>query len=260
MHSDSIFIIGESHKVCEDYALHKDTEAGSLAIVCDGCSGSENTDVGARLLAHAAAVNEEPEKALFRAYVTADSLRLNELCLDATLLRIFHSTELGITQANMIGDGYIVHKTQDKLIITEQTAPNGFPFYLSYQLDKRRKQLYLNTNGMPTIKVTTMKEVEDEILCCQEYKLGNSLMPLPISTLLESHTIAVFSDGVASFTDKNGELIEPLIVIRKLMNFKNYTGNFVQRKMNAALKKFTKQGWSHQDDISMAAIYRGERP
>lgn len=65
--TDSHYTIGDSHKYCEDFALHGNEELfdGELAyaIVCDGCSSSmtrggirlaENVDIGARLMALAA--------------------------------------------------------------------------------------------------------------------------------------------------------------------------------------------------------------
>ncbi|MCA9708502.1 MAG: hypothetical protein KDK70_21815, partial [Myxococcales bacterium] len=60
MYVDAWFAIGDTHVVCEDFACAGHTEAGAgFAVVCDGCSSSPQTDVGARLLAAAARVELE---------------------------------------------------------------------------------------------------------------------------------------------------------------------------------------------------------
>ena len=52
INTDSIFLQGSDHQVCEDYATDfGSSEKNKRIIVCDGCSGSSMTDVGARLLA-----------------------------------------------------------------------------------------------------------------------------------------------------------------------------------------------------------------
>ena len=50
---DWYFTIAKQHVVCEDYAL-TGWEPVPYTIVCDGCSSSEHTDVGARVLAWSA--------------------------------------------------------------------------------------------------------------------------------------------------------------------------------------------------------------
>ena len=66
--ADSYYTNGGLNKGCQDYALH---DSGFFPapyiIVCDGCSSSRFTDVGARLLAHASKkvlhslINEDPD-------------------------------------------------------------------------------------------------------------------------------------------------------------------------------------------------------
>ena len=47
-------------------------------------------------------------------------------------------------------------------------------------------------------------------------------------------------------------------VLKELLSFKNYTGRYVQRRMNKFIKTCAKNNWNHSDDISIAAIYLGE--
>jgi hypothetical protein len=69
---------------------------------------------------------------------------------------------------------------------------------------------------------------------------------------------AVFSDGVKSFVDEQRQEVSTLEVIRSLMNFKGFKGEFVKRRMQGFLKSARKRGWKHDDDLSMAAIYLGK--
>ena len=50
---DSYFTNGKVNKVCQDYVIHGETPV-PYVILCDGCSSSKFTDVGARILAHSA--------------------------------------------------------------------------------------------------------------------------------------------------------------------------------------------------------------
>ena len=56
MNTDCYYEIGHSHIFCEDYALAGIVNNIGYAIVSDGCSSSDNVDVGARVLAHIAKV------------------------------------------------------------------------------------------------------------------------------------------------------------------------------------------------------------
>ena len=49
MQVDTFSKIGKTHKICEDYIL-SGTKPFPYIIISDGCSSSEGTDMGARLL------------------------------------------------------------------------------------------------------------------------------------------------------------------------------------------------------------------
>ena len=60
MNADSVFNIGATHAVCQDYVIARSGEttfgspnAGPYIILSDGCSSSPDTDMGARLLVKA---------------------------------------------------------------------------------------------------------------------------------------------------------------------------------------------------------------
>ncbi len=47
---DSFFSMAKQHAVCQDYAIGGMLPSPFL-VLCDGCSSSNNSDVGARILA-----------------------------------------------------------------------------------------------------------------------------------------------------------------------------------------------------------------
>src|SRR3989344_1416575 len=103
--SDHHFSIGEQHfrqgKPCQDYALSGEFENISFAIVSDGCSGGDNTDLGARLTALAAA------SAIKAQWTGTGQIFYNEntdLQIDNELSVVQRSTYrmLGLTQKDML--------------------------------------------------------------------------------------------------------------------------------------------------------------
>ena len=98
--SDYIFSIGKEHKVCEDYVI-VDNEKIPMIIVSDGCSSSDFSDIGARLLSFNAKrfiqehflsliSNKEYVKEIFQqTFLYNKAISLNEKSLDCTLLFAF---------------------------------------------------------------------------------------------------------------------------------------------------------------------------
>ncbi len=50
---DTFLKIGDQHKICEDYII-QGTDQVPLLILSDGCSSSDNTEMGARILCYLA--------------------------------------------------------------------------------------------------------------------------------------------------------------------------------------------------------------
>jgi len=180
MNTDAYFEIGSTHIVCEDYAL-TGTSDGELAyaILCDGCSSSKHTDLGARLLAHIAkdallylnrrkllhienqnlTIFLDDLQELFKELVLKKvsevkaTLCLNTDAFDATLLI---SVVVGPLHRFIMswGDGYFLIKRKPpkdctiygiEMISTEYLS--GAPFYLSYALSHDRSISYRDTFG-----------------------------------------------------------------------------------------------------------------
>lgn len=160
MITDAWFAIGDTHVVCQDFAVAGHTADGNgFAVVCDGCSSSPDTDVGARLLAAAACIplrqgqlpgpemgetvetveTVEMAKIVEQAAHAAAMLQLPPHCLDATLLVAL--TDQHCCRVRVFGDGVVAavrHGGQLQVHRFEQ--PDGAPPYPSYELDPERRR------------------------------------------------------------------------------------------------------------------------
>jgi len=263
-HADAHFAIGKTHKVCEDYAIAGDLDGRAFAIVCDGCSGSHNTDFGSRLLARAAAKNLEvfgdgfnPEQAAWQAAGWVDAIGLHPTALDATLMAVF---ELDNKQVRIvvIGDGVVAARRRDTGLYDYWAIryPSGAPGYLTYLLDPGRKQVFLDqTGGKRTVETSwgnTPQTTTDET---------NWETSSPIWTLDRDPAVydlvAVMSDGAESFQRPKGTRLEgiPLREVLDQVMVAKGVGAFVTRWVNKFLTRFNpKNLWQHYDDFSMAAI------
>jgi len=285
MQADHAFTIGHSHKVCEDYARSGVTPPYSgcstaYAFVSDGCSGSKDTDVGARILVSGV------EQSLFagrRVKATDDIcaiiyscvpvqrlLGLDEACLDATLLGVYVDTRINVFG---MGDGVIAFKMHSgDLVAFDILSPSGFPLYPSYFLNRSRLigvQEEMRQDPERGWRVDYIREKGDTIereercfwsrgldLFVQSYSRGDE-DPSCVDDDDFIETVAVFSDGVGSFVDENRQSVSQLDVVRELMAFKGYKGEFVKRRLQGFLRACAKRGWKHDDDLSMGAVYLG---
>ena len=257
MHADSAFVMGMGHRVCQDYAragAYGFSPHLTYGIVSDGCSSSPDTDVGARLLALTA-------ERLFQGYYeegrftinlprvarVAESARdiffptLPCEALDATLLTVMADRPDRALVCCM-GDGVIAAKNWDgALRIWDVEAPDGYPRYPNYLNHVARRELV--EAGVPWIV---------RFPGGGEYHTSKVV---PFEQPVEgAAVVAIFSDGVRSFTDAERRPIPAEEVVAELMAFKGYQGAFVQRRLYAFLKAAAKRGWRHEDDVAMAAI------
>ena len=273
MNSDSSFVIGKTHKVCQDYATHGVSQVGRYAIVSDGCSGSPDTDFGARLIARAATwhtpelaiglIQDYHNNVIKLANKWADELLLPTQTLDATLLSIIaHPYKF---YASVFGDGVIVTKCKDGTITVYSVAfEDGAPYYMTYTLDEKRKEVYrAHPNNNKEVSVTifdsnwnitadTKEPLDEDVLCINK-------------TSSQYEWAAVLSDGVHSFTEASDtstsisrKSVNYLTVIPRLLSFKGFQGEFVHRRMQKFQKDAVVSGWQHNDDLSVAVVEFGE--
>jgi hypothetical protein len=259
--ADHSFYIGSSHKVCEDYALSwKGTEQGA-AIVSDGCSSSENTDIGARLLALSAKKHLQSGRSISNnddGYFIASNaldivvcLNLHETVLDATLLGICLKPDSSLDIFSS-GDGHIALSQNGKIQIVSLVSEQGHPLYLSYMLNcERMERLKAKLDGVYGTKIVVDFDLNHTVISEAPVLLHDYSFSIDFE---KPYTVAVFSDGVESFLDKGENSIPTKEIIEELMGFKSLKDDFVQRRTKAFLRRAKKKGWRHYDDVSMAVI------
>lgn len=262
MNADRTFWIGKDHTICEDFALAEVDDIGiTYAIVSDGCSASKEVDFGARVMAMSAKASLRlgghmltPEQ--FGMDVISNARRavrqfpyLSLQCLDATLLVAW--VKDGNLTANMFGDGVLVHRTKTGVNLVHIHLTSNAPDYLSYQIDPFRMQAYdkltdnkkevtirIGSQGT-VVKTTALKPFE----------------PYTLNVPVEAgDVIAVISDGINSFRKSDYTPIPWEELIEEFTGFKNFEGEFVLRRVSAFKRRCLKEGITHSDDISVAAI------
>lgn len=239
--ADVAFRIGSSHTVCEDYAC----EMGGMVALSDGCSGGENTDVGARLLSRVALRlaqgTSETEsigrQAALIARSTANLLDSGKSSLLATLL-VARPMPEGFA-AWCWGDGFIFFEFESGWSGWRVEWPNESPFYPVYRTTSEM-------NGQGTVRAFGLP--------------GSRIVPFDGECFeidLKTATgIALLSDGFSTFYDDDRHPVPEEDVLAELLNFKLYGPGFVQRRMSAFKRRCEKLGWNHYDDISIAVIKR----
>jgi hypothetical protein len=252
MNSDCTFWIGKTHPVCQDYALAGAGQGTAYAIVCDGCSSSPHTDIGARLLAK---TTEEllPDydalEALTRAASCAELLGLPLTCLDATLLTV--SASEGTFTARCYGDGVValghLDGTWEAFVVTYAA---NYPRYPSYLLDSARAAQWVAQPGNAK-QIEHWQGTSDGSVTC-ESTISDREYETYTGSSADVQFVAVLSDGVQSFT----EAAVP-DVLAALLAFKNHAGQFAQRRTQAFLKGCVKTGWQSHDDVSLGVVWLG---
>lgn len=152
---DSIFTQGHSHTVCEDYSLHSGNESDSLrlAVVSDGCSSSEFTDVGSRILC-LQSINRKEELELisseeFGNHIAQTSSIIldligfkSKLPLFATLGFVAEFRSSGMIEGTLFGDGAFIFKTDGKTHLIKVDYDGNMPYYVAYNLNHEYEKSY----------------------------------------------------------------------------------------------------------------------
>jgi serine/threonine protein phosphatase PrpC len=263
MNANSTFWIGHDHIVCQDYAIAGATCNGNIeyAIVCDGCSSSPDVDVGARLLAFSA------RESILTGNLTEYGLSGIEVIKRASQLFLTfphtHSQSLDVTllaawvknsklTAYMFGDGVLIHKSKNVTRSYHIQLTSGAPDYLSYHLDNTRLKAYDKMKDNEKI-ITSI--VSDGTGSTPFKDYGVPLLPYIVESPVETgDVIVLISDGINSFRKSDFTVIPWSDLIEEFAGFKNFEGEFVQRRIAAFKRKCIKEGVTHSDDISAAAI------
>jgi len=270
---DSIFIPAQKppHS-CQDYCIVGETKDFKYAILCDGCSSSKDTDIGARLLAHACKqvlniysscdirgfLHVAKFEIIEKSYDISKSLNLNETCLDATIIiSIFKDDKIYYI---MFGDGNIIASNKENKVKLFQSISfdQNAPAYLSYFINSERHQVYnsnikfrkiksyIDNNGIPIIN-----EREDPIR-----------FPRLLSFVEVDSTKCFFisSDGIESFYNiKTGEKIPSIDIVKELINIKSKHGEFLKRRVRRMMEDLAKKDIYNSDDVSVCGFIIEEK-
>lgn len=253
--ADCSFHIGAQHLrsglACQDYALAEADPFRGRAVVSDGCSSGGKTDVGARIIAHAArqAWNEgAPISLTMKLAMT--SLGLEESDLLATCLRLEVECINGEAKAfvRIYGDGAAAFVRRDGTIrMVRAEWANNAPSYPVYGWDGYRR--FIEAQGGPVAEGFTIVNYEFGHEAVASYPNAAVADGIMVKFDGQLHAAAVFSDGVCQVDGMSWQE-----VVRELMAFKSTTGDFVKRRMNRFLRDAAERGKGPIDDISMAAI------
>ena len=152
----------------------------------------------------------------------------------------------------MFGDGVLINKSKTGTKSYHIELTSGAPDYLSYHLDNTRLNAYGRIEKNEKI-ITSI--VTDGTGSTPFKDYGIPLLPYIITKPVEQGDIIVLvSDGINSFRKADFSVIPWQDLIEEFSGFKNFEGEFVQRRIAAFKRKCVKEGVTHSDDISAAAI------
>ena len=272
MNADHAFYIGNTHPVCQDYALSGVVENGAFAIVCDGCSASPDVDFGARALALSAkrtlGISTDMNYDIF-GKITVDNIKsigdyfpLHPQALDSTLLVAFVKDNM--FKVHIYGDGVFFHKSEDNLHLIHVDFESNTPAYLSYYLDKLRLKRYEDTviGSKHIIDISISKEGFQNFTDVDNpnnvIETENYIKPFEAASfegkVKVGDVIGVCSDGINTFKDANSSDINWRDMICEFIDYKSTQGVFVQRRMGFIKRQWAKTLTTHYDDVSISAI------
>ena len=278
MNADSVFDIGATHTVCQDYVVARSGRGsgdfGPYVVLADGCSSSRDTDIGARLLVKAMdqtlARNEKRDIRELHAESARVALGWAELmgvaveAVDATLLTAHVYVDELLVACS--GDGVIVLESRTgRLDVYEISSPSGYPLYPAYvHQPERLAEMIENRRCVKELKHLRResREAPFELL---DVTTSESLTEVFMLDAAAYKHVAVASDGLTSFfhtqESPSGKRLEPVCltdVLDQLWSFKNSNGAFVERRLKKFRKDAAARSWGHADDLSLGVIHLGD--
>lgn len=265
MIADSFFSIGKTHTVCQDYATHWTHKHLAFAIVCDGCSDSPKTDVGARIIAEtfsAGLKNNLPSfEEFFKNGITnfGANLRIiqtlllaNPAWFDATIVACIANEETQKAAFFLWGDGHIRIKHtngETSSLDVDFNDNQNAPFYPSYRIFRQNgREDYeaaygpLNPHRFWESNTLPKPNLEEEF----------PVFEIPLEGI---QAINLYSDGVGSFFyDADHALIPKEEITAQLQDYKLIGNSLLQRRARKCQKIWNKDNIHHADDIGIATL------
>lgn len=257
LHYDHYYTIGKTHRVCEDFAIQGNNPTPFL-VLSDGCSGSDNTEIGARVLTLSTKkILEKTEywpidyinfgsQLINTAWEVVRKMQLPGSVLDATVMLAFlHQDQIRVY---VYGDGCLFFKDQaGNLGTIEISFTHNAPYYLTYWYDKARQREYAKYGSTPLL----VKDSRQEKFELQPFQT-ELVFSFPLQ---EFQLVAIASDGAAQCVDINKRRKLPLDeVAANLLTFSNFTDEFVKRHAENTLELYARQGIYPADDLSIGVF------
>lgn len=257
-HTDHFFTIGKTHAICEDYTL-KSLKPLPLLVVSDGCSASNFSDVGARLLTWAAhtwfqqnPIQTLPDYAqigraiIEQASLAAQQLSLPDEALDATLMLGFLYERA--VHVYVYGDGVVLARNErEEVLYHEIEFTHNAPYYLNYWRDADRQAEYASYELKPLM--LTDSQIKQAQQCRYDTPLS---FCFPLS---DYQSVMLASDGIKQcYHLQQGYMVPLPEAANAFLNFKSLEGEFVKRRALRALQNYARDGIVPADDLSLAAF------
>lgn len=259
INTDTFLKIGKTHQECEDYIISGDNP-NKYIILADGCSSSDQTEMGARILCHLAKqylnyraldyrfpnldYDEMGLWIIHNAELAARQLGLQRSCLDATLIIAYEC--LGAIHIYMYGDGVIVTDNGDGMIsLMEIEYTQNAPYYLTYRIDPERMDAFHKLGQDLIIK--SVFENTNENTYAYDYK---TKFQYPTDIFSK---IMICSDGISSFV-KGTEPEQTIEIAKEFLAYKSTKGEFLKRRLKRAIKIYEADGINHNDDLAVGAF------
>jgi Protein phosphatase 2C len=276
MIADSYFEIGSTHLVCQDYAVAGVFEDMAYAIVADGCSSADFSEIGASMLCHIAKYQVQilkktgvleqcsPE--------TLSKLLAGSIAQKANEIKNLYLISSGALQSTLLitlvykdcvwvfayGDGVIIskykkHDGSTTLLIEELDYPTNAPCYLCLNKEAYRKE-YPDSE----LVYTQHEFFNNESRVKDEKRISSDSLFYYVTNIHDMNryliSISICSDGIKTFYDDSKKEINLGVIAQEFTNYASNNGVFVQRCMNFLKRKNFKNNIVHHDDISCATI------
>ena len=280
VNTDSYYEIGSGHTFCQDYVDNGVVEINGAkfyySICCDGCSGSKDSDVGARLIAKSfpralryALTDAEGREQYLAEYIKVclknrimnfiEQMECPLWVFDATIAAIVYDEEKDKLYSFGWGDGKFLYKHKDgtaDLVSIDYTS--NAPYYLTYELSGFRAASYEESFGtdFATISrhiVSGDTVLHNKILDQNKARFYYEVTSNASQTLVSA---SVFTDGIDTYHKKDDvDLTMPRSnLFNQLTQYKGTHGEFVKRRMMKVKQFCQKEGWQHFDDVGVGTI------
>lgn len=260
LYCNYFYTMGRTHQICEDFAIQGEIPIPFI-VICDGCSASYQSDLGAYILASTSKRIIENsaswpldylsfgQKLIVEASQTIETMKATTAmkvtteALDATvILAFFHQ---GAIQVYMYGDGALLLKDKSGHVNTIEVAfTHNAPFYLSYWLDKMRQAEYAKHDPNPLLIKDSLNGQSKPLPFKKALSFSFPLQQFPV--------VAIASDGVTQCFNLSQSKKLPLASVgHDFLAIKEVTGEFVKRHSQQVLEDYEQRRIFPLDDLSI---------